>query len=75
MRPVISFGAAGAGANVGMDANADIGVGTSDDDGENDGTGSLDVTLRKGETFPRSDLLCRSPRSVCMSYRRCLSWE
>ena len=67
MRPVDAFVVAGAGADVGVYTNANFGVGVSDDDGENDGTGSSGVACPEGETPPRGDLLCRSPRSASFS--------
>ena len=66
MRPVISFGAAGAGALVGADADTDVEVGVSND-GEDDDTGSLGVASPEGEAPPRGDSLCRSPRSASIS--------
>ena len=67
MCPVVGFGAAGAEEGAGMDADADVDVGVSDGDGEDNGTGSSGVAPPDGETSPRGDLLCRSPRSVGMS--------
>ena len=67
MRPSDAFGVAGAGADVGVYTNANVGVCVSDDDGENGGTGSTSVARSKGETPPRGDSLCRSPRSGSVS--------
>ena len=67
MRSVVAFGSAGAGTDVGVDADADVGVSVSDYDNENDGTGSSGVSPPEGETPPRDDFLCRSPRSTGIS--------
>ena len=66
MRPVVTFGAAGAGEDIGMDADTDVEV-VANDDGEDDVTGSSDTAPREGEAPPRGDPLCRSPRSAVIS--------
>ena len=66
MRLVVAFVALGAGADIGTDADMGVGVGASDD-GENDVTSSSGVAPPEGKTPPRSNSLCRSPRSAGMS--------
>ena len=67
MRPLVAYGAADAGADVSAGTDTDAGVGASDDDGENYRTSSSGGAPREGETPPRGDSLCRSPRFAGMS--------
>ena len=66
MRPVVALGATSAGTIVGSDADADVYIGSSDNNDGNDVTGSSGIASLEGETRPRGDSLCQSPRSSGM---------